>query len=190
MKSATKASTGCGGCAALLKSVVEHELESRGVSVDRSLCEHFPFTRQQIFHLCKVEQLRTFDELLANHGKGRGCDICKPAVASILASLWNEHVLARPHAALQDTNDHFLANMQKDGTYSVVPRIPGGEITPDKLIVIGEVAQELRALHQDHRRPAHRPVRRPRRAAAGDLEASWSTPASSPATPTASRCAR
>lgn len=142
VKSATRASTGCGGCAALLKSVVEYELESRGVSVDKSLCPHFPFTRQQIFHLCKVEQLRSFDELLARHGKGRGCEVCKPAVASVLASLWNEHILAKPHVALQDTNDNFLANMQKDGSYSIVPRIPGGEITPQKLIVLGEVGRK------------------------------------------------
>ena len=64
IKSSTKASTGCGGCSALLKSVVDYELEARGVSVDKSICEHFPFTRQEIFHICKVEQLRTFDELL------------------------------------------------------------------------------------------------------------------------------
>ncbi len=139
VKSCTAASTGCGGCGALLKSLVDHELESRGVTVDRSLCEHFPFTRQEIFHLCKVENLRSFDELRDRHGKGRGCDICKPAVASILASLWNDYVLKEQHAGLQDTNDRFLANMQKDGTYSVVPRIPGGEITPQKLMVLGQV---------------------------------------------------
>ena len=80
--------------------------------------------------------------MLAKHGKGRGCDICKPAVASILASCWNEFVLKPRHAPLQDTNDYFLANMQKDGTYSVVPRVPGGEITPDKLIAIGAVAKK------------------------------------------------
>jgi nitrite reductase (NADH) large subunit len=45
---------------------------------------------------------------------------------------------------LQDTNDTFLANMQKDGTYSVVPRVAGGEITPDKLIVLGAVAQKYK----------------------------------------------
>ena len=142
IKSSTKASTGCGGCSALLKSVVDYELEARGVSVDKSICEHFPFTRQEIFHICKVEQLRTFDELLEKHGKGRGCEICKPAVASILASLWHDYRLKEKHAGLQDTNDRFLANMQKDGTYSVVPRIPGGEITPDKLIALGQVGKK------------------------------------------------
>jgi len=142
VKAETKASTGCGGCAALLKSVVDYELEARGVSVDKSICEHFPYTRQEIFHLCKVGSIKTFDALIEKHGTGKGCDICKPATASILASLWNDYILETPHVGLQDTNDTFLANMQKDGTYSVVPRVAGGEITPDKLIVLGEVAKK------------------------------------------------
>ena len=142
IKSETKASTGCGGCAALLKNIVDDEMESRGLEVDSSICEHFAYTRQELFHLIKVGNIKTFDELLEKHGQGRGCDVCKPAVGSILASLWNDYVLEEKHVGLQDTNDTFLANMQKNGTYSVVPRIAGGEITPDKLIVLGEVAKK------------------------------------------------
>ncbi len=142
VKSCTKASTGCGGCSALLKSVVEYELEARGVSVDKSLCEHFPFTRQEIYHICQVEKIVSFEQLLDKHGRGKGCEICKPTTASILASLWNDYVLETPHVGLQDTNDTFLANMQKDGTYSVVPRVAGGEITPDKLIALGVVGKK------------------------------------------------
>ena len=142
IKSETKASTGCGGCAALLKNIVDDQLETRGLEVDKSICEHFAYTRQELFHLIKVGNIRTFDELLEKHGKGRGCDICKPAAGSILASLWNDYVLDEKHVGLQDTNDTFLANMQKNGTYSVVPRVAGGEITPDKLIVLGEVAKK------------------------------------------------
>jgi len=142
LKAETKASTGCGGCAALLKSVFETELEARGLEVDKSICEHFALTRQELFHVCQVDGIQDFTTLIERHGTGRGCDICKPAAASIFASLYNEHVLNDPHVGLQDTNDHMLANMQKNGTYSVVPRIPGGEITPDKLIVIGEVAKK------------------------------------------------
>ena len=89
------------------------------------------------------ERITTFTELIERHGRGRGCDICKPAVASILASLGRGHILDGEQAALQDTNDHFLANIQRNGTYSVVPRIPGGEVTPDKLIVLGEVARDF-----------------------------------------------
>ena len=143
IKKATRAATSCGGCAPLVTQVLQGELKRKGISFNTHLCEHFPYSRQQLFSLVRVGGLRSFDATLAKHGRGFGCDICKPAVASILASCWNEFVLAREHAALQDTNDYFLANMQKDGTYSVVPRVPGGEITPEKLIVLGEVARKF-----------------------------------------------
>jgi nitrite reductase (NADH) large subunit len=142
LKKCTKAATSCGGCLPLVKQVLDAELKKSGVLVLNHLCEHFAHSRQALFHLVKVGGQKTFDETVLAHGKGRGCDVCKPAVASILASCWNEHVLKPKHASVQDTNDYFLANIQKDGTYSVVPRIPGGEITPDKLIVIGQVAKD------------------------------------------------
>jgi len=142
VKTATAASTGCGGCTALLKSVVDGELEERGVEVNNHICEHFKFSREELFHICKVEAITSFYVLLDTHGHGRGCDICKPAVASILASLWNSYVLESDLVGLQDTNDTFLANMQKDGTYSVVPRIAGGEITPEKLGVLADVGKK------------------------------------------------
>ena len=142
VKGATSASTGCGGCAAMLKNLVEDELAARGVTVDKSICEHFHYTRQELYHLARIGEIKSFDALLAEHGSGRGCDICKPTIASIMASLWNEHVLDRGIVGLQDTNDAFMANMQKDGTYSVVPRVAGGEITAEKLITLGEVAKK------------------------------------------------
>lgn len=71
-----------------------------------------------------------------------GCEICKPAVGSILASLFNQYVLDNNLHSIQDTNDRFLANIQRNGTYSVIPRVPGGEITPDKLMAIAEVAKK------------------------------------------------
>jgi nitrite reductase (NADH) large subunit len=143
LKKATRAATSCGGCAPLVTQVLQSELKRKGISVNTHLCEHFSYSRQQLFSLIRVGTLRTFEATLARHGRGLGCDICKPAVASILASCWNEFVLGAQRAALQDTNDYYLANMQKDGTYSVVPRVPGGEITPDKLIVLGEVARKF-----------------------------------------------
>lgn len=142
VKGETKAATGCGGCAALLKNVVDNEMEARGLSVDKSICEHFPHTREELYHLIKVGEIKSFGALIDKHGKGYGCDICKPAVANILASIWNDYILKTEHTGLQDTNDTFLANMQKDGTYSVVPRVPGGEITPEQLIAIGQVGQK------------------------------------------------
>ncbi|MGH3491031.1 MAG: nitrite reductase large subunit NirB [Actinopolymorphaceae bacterium] len=139
IKECTKAGTGCGSCVVLLKSL----LAEAGVEQSKAMCEHFDYSRQELFDLIRVRGTRTFSETVATHGRGRGCDICKPAVASILASLGNGHILDGEQATLQDTNDHFLANLQRNGTYSVVPRIPGGEVTPEKLIVIGEVARDF-----------------------------------------------
>src|SRR6267378_440370 len=142
LKKNTKAATGCGGCGPLAKQILDAELKRRGFAVNNHLCEHFAYSRQELFHLIKVNGIKTFDAIIAKHGKGKGCDLCKPAVASILASCWNEMILKPKHAPLQDTNDHFLANLQKDGSYSIVPRVPGGEITPEKLIVLGQVAKK------------------------------------------------
>lgn len=139
VKACTRAGTTCGSCVPMLKQL----LEKSGVEISKALCEHFTYSRAELFDIIRVRGITTFSELIAGHGTGRGCDICKPTVASILASLHNGHVLEGERAALQDTNDAFLANIQKNGTYSVVPRIPGGEITPDKLIVIGEVARDF-----------------------------------------------
>jgi nitrite reductase (NADH) large subunit len=142
LKKKTKAATSCGGCGPLAKQIMDAELKRRGVSVTNHLCEHFPRSRQELFHLARIHSLKTFDAIIARFGKGHGCDVCKPAVASILASCWNEMILSPKHAPLQDTNDHFLANLQKNGTYSIVPRVQGGEITPEKLLVLGRVAQK------------------------------------------------
>ncbi|GEA60227.1 nitrite reductase large subunit NirB [Vibrio comitans] len=143
LKESTNASTGCGGCSALAKQVLDSELLSLGVEVNNDLCEHFAYSRQELSDIVRVNQIKTFDELLTQYGSGHGCEVCKPTVGSILASFWNDYILKNEHMELQDTNDIYLGNMQKDGTYSVVPRIAGGEITPDKLIVLGQVAKEF-----------------------------------------------
>ncbi|SQK77458.1 Nitrite reductase [NAD(P)H] small subunit [Tatumella ptyseos] len=141
LKSCTRAGTGCGGCVPLLKQVMEHELEALGVEVKKDICSHFAWSRQELYHLIRVNNIRTFDALIRQYGHGRGCEICRPLAASLLASCWNDYVLQPQHVSLQDTNDRFLGNIQKDGTYSVVPRIPAGEITPAGLITLGQVAQ-------------------------------------------------
>ncbi|WP_417883022.1 nitrite reductase large subunit NirB [Vibrio rumoiensis] len=142
LKSCTKAGSGCGGCSNMVKTVLDNELANMGMEVNNHVCEHFEYSRQELFHLCQVEEIKDFDTLLAEHGHGLGCDLCKPTAASIFASLWNEHILDPIHHSLQDSNDAFMANLQKDGSYSIVPRIAGGEITPDKLIALGEVAKK------------------------------------------------
>ncbi|MDQ3978020.1 MAG: nitrite reductase large subunit NirB [Actinomycetota bacterium] len=143
VKACTKAGTGCGGCVPLVTELLKDELRKAGVEVSNRLCEHFAYSRQELFDIVRVHRLTSFSEVLAAHGSGLGCEICKPAVASMFASLGSGYILEGEQASLQDTNDHFLANLQRDGTYSVVPRVPGGEIMPDQLITIGEVAKEF-----------------------------------------------
>jgi nitrite reductase (NADH) large subunit len=138
VKANTKAGTGCGSCVSLLKSL----LAESGVAISKALCEHFAMSRAELFDIVRVMQLRSFSEIVSGYGTGRGCDICKPVIASILASLNTGHILDGEQAALQDTNDRSLANIQKDGSYSVVPRIAGGEITPQGLIAIGQIAED------------------------------------------------
>lgn len=140
IKKCTKAGSGCGGCVPMVKDLINGTLTENGRYIKNVICEHFNYSRQELLDLIKMNKIDTYDRLLDTFGKGDGCEVCKPAVASILASLWNDLILKQD--TIQDSNDRFLANIQKGGTYSVVPRIPGGEITPDKLIVIGEVAKE------------------------------------------------
>ncbi|MEM7871757.1 nitrite reductase large subunit NirB [Morganella morganii] len=142
IKAETKAGTGCGGCVPLITQVLNAELTNLGIEVNHHLCEHFAYSRQELYHLIRVEKISTFDELLARYGEGYGCEVCKPTIGSLLASCRNDYILRDDLVPLQDTNDNFLANMQKDGTYSVIPRSPGGEITPEGLLTIGAVAQE------------------------------------------------
>ena len=141
IKQCTKAATGCGGCSALVKQVMEFQLAEQGVEVKKDICEHFPYSRQEIYHLVRVNHIRTFDQLISRYGQGPGCEICKPLVGSVLASCWNEYLLKPAHLPLQDTNDRYFANIQKDGTYSIVPRMPAGEVTADGLIAIGQIAK-------------------------------------------------
>lgn len=140
IKKCTKAGTGCGGCVPMVKDLIAGTMKAQGKYVRTVVCEHFQYSRQELLDFIRLEKLETYDQVLDKHGKGDGCEICKPVVSSILASLYAETANKKPVA--QDSNDRFLANIQKGGTYSVVPRIPGGEITPDKLIVIGEVAKK------------------------------------------------
>lgn len=140
VKTCTKAGTGCGACSPMVADILTDTLKSLGKTVRKVICEHFDYTRQELFDLIKVKGIKTYDILLDTYGSGSGCEVCKPAVASLLASIWNE--LVTKQDTIQDTNDRYLANIQKGGSYSVVPRVPGGEITPEKLIVLGQVAKK------------------------------------------------
>lgn len=145
VKTCTKAGTGCGGCVPLVTSIFNKTMAAMGNEVTNHLCAHFSYSRADLYNIVMVKRLKTLPEVMREVGNDKrsvGCELCKPAVASIFASLWNKHVMSKTTHGLQDTNDRFLGNIQRDGTYSVVPRVSGGEITPDKLVVIGQVAKK------------------------------------------------
>jgi nitrite reductase (NADH) large subunit len=141
LKACTRAGSGCGGCVPLVTDLLQAELAKSGRATKRVLCEHFGYTRTELFEIVAAKQIRTFEQLIREHGSGLGCEVCKPTAASIFASLHNEPILDAPHRPLQDSNDKFLANIQKNGTYSIVPRMPAGEVTPDQLIAVGQIAK-------------------------------------------------
>ena len=140
IKSCTRAGSGCGGCVPLVTDILNAELARMGVSVKRVLCEHFNYTRQELYEIVRVRRLESWEQVLMGAGQGSGCEICKPAVASILASVFNAFIVR--HDTLQDTNDRYLANIQRQGLYSIVPRVAGGEITPQKLMALGRIAEK------------------------------------------------
>jgi nitrite reductase (NAD(P)H) len=145
VKSCTKAGTGCGGCMPLVQSIFNKTMASMGNEVKNNVCPHFDYSRADLYNIIMVKRLKTFPQVMKDSGidaDSVGCEVCKPTVASIFASLWNKHVMDKPHHGLQETNDRFLGNIQRNGTFSVVPRVSAGEITPDKMIVMGEVAKK------------------------------------------------
>jgi nitrite reductase (NADH) large subunit len=146
IKKCSQAGTGCGGCEPQVKDILKQELAKLGGSLSNHLCEHFAYSRPELMALVRTDpditNVDSFEKILAKHGHGDGCEICKPTVGSILSSLINENIIDGGRDGLQETNDRSMANMQRGGTYSVVPRVPAGEISPNQLIVMGEVAKK------------------------------------------------
>ncbi|RDW71782.1 nitrite reductase-like protein [Coleophoma crateriformis] len=145
VKSCTKAGTGCGGCMPLVTSIFNTQMKAMGQEVKNHICPHFNYSRADLYNIISVKKLKTLADVMKEAGndpESLGCEACKPSIGSIFASLYNQHVMDKPVHGLQETNDRYLGNIQRNGTYSVVPRVSAGEITPDKLIVIGNVAKK------------------------------------------------
>ena len=145
VKSCTKAGTGCGGCMPLVTSIFNTQMKAMGQEVKNHICPHFNYSRADLYNIISVKKLKTLAAVMKEAGndpESQGCEACKPSIGSIFSSLYNQHVMDKPVHGLQETNDRFLANIQRNGTYSVIPRVSAGEITPEKLIVIGNVAKK------------------------------------------------
>ncbi|MEO0330594.1 MAG: nitrite reductase large subunit NirB, partial [Bacteroidota bacterium] len=102
IKACTKAGTGCGGCMPMVSDLFDLAQAKMGKRVRKVICEHFDYTRQELLDIIQVKEIRSYDELLNKCGTGDGCEVCKPAVASILASLWND--LVTKQDTIQDIN--------------------------------------------------------------------------------------
>ena len=169
LKSATKAGTGCGGCIPLVTQVLNAELSKQGIEVNHHLCEHFAYSRQELYHLIRVEGIRSFDDLLNKYGKGYGCEVCKPTVGSLLASCWNDYVLKAQHTPLQDTNDTSSPTCRKTALIPLFLVRRAGKSHQKVCMAIGEIARGIQSLHQNHRLAAHRHVWRAKRRFASHL---------------------
>lgn len=146
LKSSTKCGTGCGGCVPLATSILNRALKDAGMEISNNICKDFGYSRQDIYQIIKFKKIKDFTSVMRLVGKkpdSLGCEVCRPAIGSILSSLYNEPIMQPALRQTQDTNDRYLANVQRDGTYSVVPRLPAGEITPAGLKAIGEIATEF-----------------------------------------------
>ena len=113
----------------LVQTIFNKEMALMGNEVKNHLCPHFDYSRADLFNIVYVKKLDTFTAIMKECGKdpsSTGCEACKPAIGSIIASLFNKHVMDKDRVGLQDTNDRFMANFQRNGTYSVIPRVPGG----------------------------------------------------------------
>jgi NAD(P)H-dependent nitrite reductase large subunit len=142
LKECTRASTGCGSCTArceeILKAVApEFEEETRKV-----LCACVPFAQDNLREILRTQRLRSVQEVLDIYGNGVGCEVCKPALSYMMDMLWcGDHDEDR---SARFINDRVHANIQKDGTFSVVPRIRGGVTSPDELRRIADVADRYK----------------------------------------------
>ena len=117
-----------------------------------------PFAEDKLRDILRSQRLKSVQEVLEIYGNGIGCEVCKPALSYMLDMLWcGDHDEDR---SARFINDRVHANIQKDGTFSVIPRIRGGVTSPGELRRIADVAEKYqRADGEDHRQPADRSAR-------------------------------
>src|SRR5579872_5587822 len=142
LKECTRASTGCGSCSGLCQSLLKAVVPEFQEDVRKTICKCIPFAEDQLRDILRSQQLKSVQEVLEIYGNGVGCEICKPALSYMLDMLWcGDHDEDR---SARFINDRVHANIQKDGSFSVVPRIRGGVTSPDELRRIADVAEKYR----------------------------------------------
>lgn len=141
IKACTKASASCGGCKPLIADVLTYVLGADGVkTVKEGICGCTTLSRDEVVDGIREMRLTTSKEVMhvLNWNNPEGCSKCRPALNYYLGMVWPEE--HEDERASRFVNERNHANIQKDGTYSVVPRIYGGVTTPQDLKKIAEVA--------------------------------------------------
>jgi nitrite reductase (NADH) large subunit len=142
LKECTRASTGCGSCTSLCQDLLRAVAPEFEDEKKKVICACVPFAEDRLRDILRSQKLKSVQEVLEIYGNGIGCEICKPALSYMLDMLWcGDHDEDR---SARFINDRVHANIQKDGTFSVVPRIRGGVTSPDELRRIADVADKYR----------------------------------------------
>ena len=142
VKERTRASTSCGSCTGLCEKLLRAVTPDFTEETRTTLCSCLPFSYEQLRDIIRGQQLKAVEEVLNIYGNRKGCEVCKPALSYLLDMLWcGEHEEDR---SARFINDRVHANIQKDGTFSVVPRMRGGVTTPGELRRIADVADKYR----------------------------------------------
>ncbi|MEO7192444.1 MAG: nitrite reductase large subunit NirB [Vicinamibacterales bacterium] len=140
LKECTRASTSCGSCTKLCQDLLRAVAPAFEEEAKRVMCGCLPFAEDQLREMLRTQQIRAVQDVLDIYGNGLGCETCKPALSYMLDMLWcGDHDEDR---SARYINDRVHANIQNDGTFSVIPRMRGGVTTPDELRKIADVADK------------------------------------------------
>lgn len=140
LKEATRASTGCGSCAGTCNALLAAVAPGFEPEKARVLCGCIPFPEEQLRSMIQTQQIRGVQQVLEIYGNGVGCEKCRPALSYMVDLVWcGGHDEDR---ASRFINDRVHANIQRDGTFSVIPRMRGGVTSPDELRRIADVADK------------------------------------------------
>ncbi len=140
LKDRTRASTGCGSCTNLCQQLLRAVAPEFQEETKTTLCACVPFSYEQLRDIVRGQQLKSVQEVLNVYGNRKGCEVCKPALSYLIDMVWcGGHEEDR---SARFINDRVHANIQKDGTFSVVPRMRGGVTSAAELRRIADAAEK------------------------------------------------
>jgi len=143
IKACTKASGSCGGCKLLVADVLTYVLGADGVKTTKEgICGCTALGRDEVVEAIRQMHLTSSREVMnvLDWSNPEGCSKCRPALNYYLGMAWPEEHEEERESRFVNERNH--ANIQKDGTYSVVPRMYGGVTTPQDLKKIAEIAEK------------------------------------------------